>query len=165
MLKSIQLDEEFIPFTQQNEATLKEELQNKELIAFNSPFEQTQLARVGFEVWSNDWIDVSLLAKLNDNRLAEARIASLGDLEEHFLRTTTKNDLVTKLEQRYGKNFFNHPNILDDPDFKKYGTNDTRITRELWDKLKNEVRQDSFQVCRHFKISQLDERWGVFLFQ
>jgi hypothetical protein len=131
MLKSIQLDNEFIPVTSNNLPKLKEHLQNKELIAFNSPFEQTQLSRAGFDVWSNDWLDVSLLTKLYDNRLAEERIVSLEDLEERILGTTTKKDLVTKLETKYGKNFFGHPDIVNDPLFQEYGTNDTKITREL----------------------------------
>lgn len=131
MLKSVQLDDRFITVTNDNLPQLKEQLQNKELIAFNSPFEQTQLSRAGFDVWSNNWYDVSLLTKLYDNRLAEARIASLGDLEERLLGTTTKNDLVAKLEEKYGKNFFGHPDIVKDLDFQEYGINDTRITREL----------------------------------
>jgi hypothetical protein len=50
MLKSIQLDNNFIPVNEDNLPELKEQLQNKELIAFNSPFKQTQLARAGFNV-------------------------------------------------------------------------------------------------------------------
>lgn len=50
MLKSVQLDDEFIPVTDDNLLQLKEELQNKELIVFNTPFEQTQLSRAGFDV-------------------------------------------------------------------------------------------------------------------
>jgi hypothetical protein len=68
------------------------ELQGKELIVFNSPFEQTQLYRNGFNIWANQWRDVSLLAKLADNRLAEEQIESLSDMEEHFLKTTRKKD-------------------------------------------------------------------------
>jgi hypothetical protein len=50
MLKSIQLDDRFIPVTSSNLPTLREQLKNKELIAFNAPFEQTQLSRAGFDV-------------------------------------------------------------------------------------------------------------------
>ena len=73
MLKSIQLDGTFIPVSTSNIATLRGQLQNKELIVFNSPLEQTQLARAGFAVWSNKWIDTIQLVKHNDNRLAEER--------------------------------------------------------------------------------------------
>jgi len=103
MLKSIQLDNNFIPVTSNNLPTLKKQLQNKELIVFNAPFEQTQLSRAGFDVLSNRWLDVSLLTKLYDNRLAEERIASLGDLEKRLLGESTRNNLVTKLEEKYGK--------------------------------------------------------------
>lgn len=111
MLKSIQLDDKFIPVTNDNLPTLKKQLQNKELIAFNSPFEQTQLSRAGFDVWSNSWVDTQLLAKLYDNRLAELGrdAGSLGTLEEQILGTDTKNKLVAKLEEKYGKNYFGHP--------------------------------------------------------
>lgn len=131
MLKSVQLDDRFITVSNDNLPELKAQLQNKELIAFNTPFEQTQLSRAGFDVWSNSWQDVSLLTKLYDNRLAEQGIASLGDLEARILGTTTKNNLVAKLEDRYGKEFFSHPDIVRDPDFQAYGVNDTRITKEL----------------------------------
>jgi len=50
MLKSVQLDDNFIPATNSNLVKLREELQNKELIVFNAPFEQTQLTRSGFDV-------------------------------------------------------------------------------------------------------------------
>jgi hypothetical protein len=50
MLKSIQLDSEFIPVTNDNLPSLKEQLQGKEFIAFNAPFEQTQLSRAAFDV-------------------------------------------------------------------------------------------------------------------
>jgi len=117
MIKTLQLDNEFIPVTNSNLPTLKAELQNKELIAFNAPFEQTQLSRAGFDVWSNDWLDVSLLTKLYDNRLAEERISSLEDLEERLLGTNTKKALKAKLKARYGKNFDGHPDIVNDPPF------------------------------------------------
>lgn len=47
-LKSIQIDDQFISVTPDNKPQLVKELHNKELIAFNSPFEQTQLYRQGF---------------------------------------------------------------------------------------------------------------------
>lgn len=87
MLKSIQLDDRFIEVKSDNLPQLKQQLKKKELIAFNAPFDQTQLAKSGFDVWSNDWIDVSLLAKLYNNRLAEEKKESLADLEHHFLGT------------------------------------------------------------------------------
>lgn len=49
-LKSIQLDNQFIPITFTNKPDLIRQLRNKELIVFNSPFEQTQLARQGFDI-------------------------------------------------------------------------------------------------------------------
>jgi hypothetical protein len=50
MLKSIQLDDHFIPVTDSNLPILKNQIQGKELIVFNAPFEQTQLTRAGFDV-------------------------------------------------------------------------------------------------------------------
>lgn len=120
-LKSIQIDDQFISVTPDNKPQLVKELHNKELIAFNSPFEQTQLYRQGFIIWSNKWIDVSLLAKLSDNRLAEEMISSLEDMEDRFLRTTSKKQKVKLLDEKYGgvhKSFFKHPNITEDPLFQ-----------------------------------------------
>lgn len=102
MLQSIQLDDKFIPVTPEKNPKLVRELRNKELIVFNSPFEQTQLYRQGFDIWSNKWVDVSLLAKLSDNRLAEEKIESLEDMEERFLRTTSKKRKVAELDKKYG---------------------------------------------------------------
>lgn len=54
-------------------------------------------------------------------------------LEEQILGTNTKNELVAKLEEKYGKNYFGHPDIVNEPLF--HGTNDTKITRALYEKL------------------------------
>lgn len=84
------------------------------------------------------------MTKLYDNRLAEERIGSLEDLEVRLLGTNTKKTLKVKLEAKYGKSFYGHPDIVSDPDFQEYGINDTRITRLLYDKLKNYVPPSLF---------------------
>lgn len=148
-LKSIQVDDLFVKVTPENKPYLQKQLIGREFIVFNSPFEQTQLYRNGFDIWSNDWKDVLLLAKLYDNRLAEEGVQSLEAMEEHFLQTTRKKDLVAQLSQKYKvtkkKDFFKHPNIVDDPLFQEYGINDTKITQELYDHLKDRVDPKLFK--------------------
>lgn len=133
-------------------------MEGKELIVFNSIFEQTQLYRDGFSVWDNQWYDVSLMAKLYDNRLAEEKIEKLEDMEEHFLHTTRKKTLVEKLKQKYRcrkkKDFFNHPDIVSNPLFQEYGLNDTKITRELYDYLKDKIYWDLFLFGLQDKLAQ-----------
>ena len=61
----MQLDDRFFKLDQETKPQLQQELMGRNLIAFNSTFEQIHLAREGFEdIWENQWIDVSLLAKL-----------------------------------------------------------------------------------------------------
>lgn len=86
-----------------------------------------------------------------DNRLAEERIASLEDLEERILGTTTKKELIAKLIDKYGKNYFSHPDIVKDPLFQEYGLNDTKVTRALWDKLKNKVPPGLFTSMQNLQ--------------
>ncbi|CAI2166747.1 26_t:CDS:2, partial [Funneliformis geosporum] len=118
LVRNIQIDEEFINLdkkeqeTPQNLQQLQEELQGKTLIAFNSKFEQVQLAQAGFK--------------------------------KVILKTTTKQDYKTKLVEKYGKKFFNHPEIQKDPLFQEYGTNDTRLAKELYLALKDKVDWDLF---------------------
>lgn len=100
MIKTIQLNDQFIQVTPNNKPILKEELKSKELIVFNSPFEQTQLYHGGFDVWANKWVDVSLMARVYDNRLAEEQIESLAEMEKHFLGTVP---WVTPQEPTLGK--------------------------------------------------------------
>jgi len=50
MIKTVQLDNQFIKVTPTNKPILKEELKGKKLVVFNSPFEQTQLYHAGFDV-------------------------------------------------------------------------------------------------------------------
>jgi len=68
------------------------------------------------------------MARIYDNRLAEEQIASLAMMEIHFLGTERKNNLVLQLEVKFGKRFFQHPNIESDPLFQEYSLNDTKIT-------------------------------------
>jgi hypothetical protein len=53
-IKSIQLDSQFIAPMEKIHGEMKKRLVNNNLIAFNCPFEQTQLARDGNAVWDNN---------------------------------------------------------------------------------------------------------------
>jgi len=123
---------------------LSQKLTEKNLIAFNAPFEQTQLARSGYRVWENNWIDVSLMARVYDNRLAEERVFSLADLEEKLLGTKTKKEYLAQLKAKYGNKFFNHPDIEKDPLFQGYGLNDTKLNWTLYNFLKDKVSSKVF---------------------
>lgn len=91
MLKSIQLDDKFIEVSKENLSVLKEQLQNKELVAFNSPFEQAQLSRAGFDVWSNHWLQNVDLEQQLDIRLDSKKSVSLkgwssGKLKSEYIK-------------------------------------------------------------------------------
>ena len=82
-LKTIQLDDRFVKVTPEKKPYLQKSLVGRELLVFNSLFEQTQLYRNGFDIWSNDWKDVLLLAKLYDNRLAQEGIIRMFKLPSY----------------------------------------------------------------------------------
>lgn len=129
----------------------------KHLIAFNAPFDQTQLHHAGYNIWKNRWSDVSLMARLSDNLIVEKGVFSLEDTETTFLGTTTKRDYVTQLTEKYGKNFFAHPKIESEPLFQAYSLNDTRVTQELYHHLKSKVPTALNQVLQ--ELSTKHSKW------
>ena len=102
------------------------------------------------------------MAKLYDNRLAEERISSLADTEQELLGTATKANLVKLLKAKYGSKFFTHPEIEKDQLSQEYGTNDTRVTRELYDLLRTKM-ESSLRHYNLYRMLLLDEKLAVSL--
>lgn len=115
------------------------QIKDKHLIAFNASYDQTQLHRQGYNIWDNKWTDVALMARIYDNRLAERKIKSLEALETELLGTITKSTKIAELTEKYGKNFFAHSEIEQDPLFQTYALKDTKVTRELYNYLNPKV--------------------------
>lgn len=83
-------------------------------------------------------------------------------MEAHFLKTTRKKDLVAQLNHKYKTTkigFFKHPKIVDDPLFQEYGLNDTQITQELYDHLKDRVDPKLFKFLQ--KLQDKLAQWQM----
>lgn len=121
-------------------------LRAKHLVAYNAPFEQTQLARNEINPWKNDdktekkWTDVALMVRTYDNRLIETRKTKLEDAETALLGTKTKKETIAKLETKYKvsiEKVYGIPNVAQDPLFQEYALNDIHVTRRLYHFLRD----------------------------
>jgi hypothetical protein len=102
-LRTIQIDNHYLiweSLNQEEKDNIIKVFVNKTVYLFNLNLDVSQLKYAGFNIEANKWFDIALLARVCENRLMEKLTFSLNNLALNVLGSSTKEDLIEKLEDK-----------------------------------------------------------------